>query len=184
MDHSSSSSAGSVHNMAVFHGSMSTSLFSAAWTPGNEGTYAATCIFLIVLAALFRGLLAAKGVLERRWLAQELARRYVVVEGRGSLAGSLAADPEAKKASLVLSENGAEENVVVVERRGAHANHARPWRLSVDPVRALVDTVIVGVGYLLMIAVMSMNYGYFLSVLGGTFIGTLLVGRWILPTEH
>jgi hypothetical protein len=35
-----------------------------------------------------------------------------------------------------------------------------------------------------MIAVMSMNYGYLLAVLAGTFIGTLGVGRWILPTEH
>lgn len=35
-----------------------------------------------------------------------------------------------------------------------------------------------------MLAVMSMNVGYFLSVLGGTFLGSLLVGRFISSTEH
>lgn len=35
-----------------------------------------------------------------------------------------------------------------------------------------------------MLAVMSMNVGYFLSILGGTFLGSLLVGRFILVTEH
>lgn len=35
-----------------------------------------------------------------------------------------------------------------------------------------------------MLAVMSMNVGYFLSVLGGTFVGSLLVGRFVLVSEH
>lgn len=35
-----------------------------------------------------------------------------------------------------------------------------------------------------MLAVMSMNVGYFLSVLGGTFLGSLLMGRFITATEH
>ncbi|KXX73781.1 Protein P80 [Madurella mycetomatis] len=168
--------------MAVFQTSMATSLYSASWTPGSAGTYAATCIFLIALAAVFRGLLALKWWQEQRWLDRELKRRYVVVNGKGPLAENLSRDSLAKNATMVLSENGVEESVVVV-RRPATA-HARPWRWSVDPVRAVIDTVIAGVGYLLMLAVMSMNVGYFLSVLGGTFLGSLLVGRFILTTEH
>ena len=50
--------------------------------------------------------------------------------------------------NLVVSENGVEENVVVVKRKGA-GEGLRPWRVSVDPVRAALDTVIAGVGYLL-----------------------------------
>ncbi|VBB73506.1 Putative protein of unknown function [Podospora comata] len=166
--------------MAIFQNSMSTSLFSTKWTPTNAGAYAGTCIFLIILAVIFRGLLAFKSWQELRWLDKEMNRRYVVVNGKAPLAENLSRDSLGKAA--VLSENGVEENVVVVQRRTG--SHARPWRLSVDPVRAVIDTVVAGVGYLLMLAVMSMNVGYFLSVLGGTFLGSLLVGRFISSTEH
>jgi hypothetical protein len=132
--------------MSVFQTSMATPLYSTAWTPTNNGTYAATCIFLIVLGALFRGLLAAKWWQENRWLDRELNRRYVVVNGKAPLAENLSRDSLAKHGNVVLSENGVEENVVVVKKR---TFSARPWRLSVDPVRAAIDTVIAGVGYLL-----------------------------------
>ncbi len=31
---------------------------------------------------------------------------------------------------------------------------------------------------------MTMNVGYFLSILGGTFLGSLLVGRFLAATEQ
>ncbi|KAL2017049.1 hypothetical protein VTK56DRAFT_2661 [Thermocarpiscus australiensis] len=167
--------------MAVFQTSMATSLYSAGWTPTTAGTYAATCIFLVALAAALRGLLALRAWQESRWLDRELNRRYVVVSGKAPLAETLSRDSLAKSMTMVLSENGVEENVLVVRKR---TSHPRPWRWSVDPVRALIDTVIAGVGYLLMLAVMTMNVGYFLSILGGTFLGSLLVGRFILVAEH
>lgn len=132
--------------MSVFQTATATPLYSTAWTPNSTGTYAATCIFLIMLAALFRGLLAAKWWQENRWLDRELNRRYVVVNGRAPLAENLSRDSLAKHANMVLSENGVEENVMVVKKR---TFGPRPWRLSVDPIRAVIDTVIAGVGYLL-----------------------------------
>ncbi len=35
-----------------------------------------------------------------------------------------------------------------------------------------------------MLAVMTMNVGYFMSVLGGVFLGSLAVGRYGSMTEH
>ena len=35
-----------------------------------------------------------------------------------------------------------------------------------------------------MLAVMTLNVGYFLSVLGGHFLGELLVGRFTQMEEH
>ncbi|KAL1882061.1 hypothetical protein VTK73DRAFT_2470 [Phialemonium thermophilum] len=165
--------------MAVFQTNMATSLYSTAWTPSSTGSYAGTCIFLIVLAALMRGLLALKWWQEDRWLDRELNRRYVVVNGRPPLSQTLSRDSLAKH--MMLSENGVEEDVMVVQKRTVHK---RPWRLSVDPIRALIDMVIAGVGYLLMLAVMTMNVGYFMSVLGGTFLGSLLVGRYATISVH
>ncbi|KAK0615787.1 Ctr copper transporter [Bombardia bombarda] len=175
MDDSSSS----MSHMAIFQTAMATPLYTTNWTPTSTGTYAATCIFCIALAAIFRGLLALKSVQETKWLDAELNRRYVVVNGKAPLAQTLSHDSLAK--TLVLSENGVEENVMVVQRR---TSRARPWRVTVDPIRAALDTVIAGVGYLLMLAVMSMNVGYFLSVLGGTFLGSLIIGRYTTSAEH
>lgn len=130
--------------MAIFQTDIATSLYSAAWTPRNAGAYAGTCIFIIALAMLFRALLAFKGWQEERWLDGELNRRYVVVNGRESLSRQVSRDSMAKR--MVLSENGVEEDVMVLKKKH---NHVRPWRLSVDPLRALLDMVIAGVGYLL-----------------------------------
>ena len=35
-----------------------------------------------------------------------------------------------------------------------------------------------------MLAVMTFNVGYFLSVLGGTFLGSLVAGRYSEPPDH
>ncbi|KUI62574.1 hypothetical protein VP1G_09693 [Cytospora mali] len=165
--------------MVSFQNSMSTTLYSERWTPSSAGAYAGTCIFLIALAAIFRGLFALRALQEGRWLDQELNRRYVVVNGKQSVRDDVSRD--SLKQNMFLSANGIEEEVMVVKKKHSHV---RPWRLSVDPVRAVIDTVIAGVGYLLMLAVMTMNIGYFVSILGGTFLGSLASGRYAVLSEH
>ncbi len=130
--------------LSVFQTNMMTPLYSLAWTPETVGAYAGTCIFLIVLATALRGLMAVKAWQENRWLDAELNRRYVVVQGKLPLAEQVSRDSLAKR--MTLTENGVEEDVMVLKKRHSHV---RPWRLSVDPQRALIDTVIAGVGYLL-----------------------------------
>ncbi|KAM4065097.1 ctr copper transporter family protein [Hirsutella rhossiliensis] len=166
-------SMGSMMMTMVFQTNMETALYSNSWTPRSPGAYAATCLFLIALAVIGRLLLAAKSLQEARWLDRDTNRRYIASNGRMQLAEYITRDPDAKQ--MTLSENGIEESVVVVGRKGTIA---RPWRLSVDPVRAVMDTILAGVGYLLMLAVMTMNVGYFLSVLAGVFVGSLAVGRY------
>ncbi|KAI0802463.1 Ctr copper transporter [Xylaria sp. FL0064] len=173
MDMGSSSSSHDSMHMSVFNNNMMTALYSEAWTPSTAGAYAGTIIFLIFLSAFFRLLLAGKARAEARWLDAEMKRRYVVVQGKLPVSEQISRDDLSKR--VTLTENGIEENVFVVQRR---EHIYRPFRLSVDPLRAAFDTVITGVGYLLMLAVMTVNVGYFLAVLGGTFLGSLLVGRY------
>jgi len=167
--------------MAIaFQNSQLTSLYSAAWTTTNSRSYAGSCIFLIVLAIVNRCLLAAKTGIERRWVAAALARRYILVAGQKPESERIEQDPDAK-AHTLISAQGVEEKVKVVRRT---SRGPIPWRFSVDVPRALLLVVISGVGYLLMLAVMTLNVGYFLSVLAGFFIGELVVGRFVAFDEH
>lgn len=140
------SSSGSGMSM-VFTNTYSTPLFSSTWTPSSSGTYAGTCIFLIVLAIIDRCLIAFKATMERHWLAAHLQRRYVAIAGKTTEAGRIDSDPDAKMASLVTAQ-GVEESVKIVHNI---SQGPIPWRFSVDLPRALMFLCIAGVSYLLYV---------------------------------
>lgn len=158
--------------MTFFNG-ITTKLYISIWAPKSISGYIATCFFLIALSSMSRFLLAAKLWLETTWKNAELNRRYVTAAGKVPISEQISMNPAARQ--MVLSGNGMEEDVIVVEKK---ALHVRPWRITVDPIRALMDTIIMAVGMLIMLAVMTMNIGYFISVLIGTFIGSIIIGRF------
>jgi len=164
----------------VFFNSHTTPLYSLKWAPASTGGYAGTCIFLVILSVVFRSLFAVKHILEARWLDRAWNRRYIVVQDKTPVSEELRRDPDAKQA--VLSANGVEEHVRVVHKT---ARGVQPWRFSVDLPRAVLVTFMAGLGYLLMLAVMTFNIGYFLSVLAGVFVGEVAVGRYsTMSHEH
>ena len=145
MDMSTNTTSMSMSTMSMtFFTATTTPLYSSMWSPTSVGGYAGTCIFLIILATIFRGLLAVKAWKEAAWLDAEFNRRYVTVAGKLPKTERISADSDSKR--MILTENGVEEDVVVVKKRSMGV---RPWRITTDPVRALIDTVIAGVGYLL-----------------------------------
>jgi copper transporter 1 len=102
--------------MMVFFTSTSTPLYSKDWTPGSAGVYTATCIFLITLAVISRGLLAARCRFSKVW----------------SRTGS----------------NEFWKNTSDLEL-GAAGRPREPWRINKALARAILDTILAGVGYLL-----------------------------------
>lgn len=59
--------------MMVFFSSTSTPLYSETWMPTSAGAYAGTCIFLVVLSAIFRALIAIRMNLAQ--LMSDLSRK-------------------------------------------------------------------------------------------------------------
>ncbi|KAK6007615.1 hypothetical protein QM012_004429 [Aureobasidium pullulans] len=182
-DMSSMSGMGSMS--MVFTTVHNTPLYSKAWTPTSTGAYAGTCIFLIVLAILSRLLQAWRHTLEQNFHDRAMNRRYVVV--RGEREGEQAPDEseaakESSEKQAILTSRGLDEKVRVITA-SSRSKETTPWRISTELPRACVYTLQAGLGYLLMLAVMTLNVGYFLSVLAGLFVGELAIGRYASPVE-
>ncbi|KAI1089571.1 Ctr copper transporter family-domain-containing protein [Rostrohypoxylon terebratum] len=144
----------------TFFVSSTTSLFFKAWTPTTSAEYAGTCIFLIVLAVVMRFMLALKPIFEKSI--------WNTAVGPG---GELVPDEEAGFHK--------EEMPTQSPLMRAYGDIRKRWaarRFSTSLGRASFELSLAIVGYLLMLAVMTMNIGYFLAVLGGLFLGTFLVG--------
>ncbi|KAF2196509.1 hypothetical protein GQ43DRAFT_459093 [Delitschia confertaspora ATCC 74209] len=175
----SSTSSGMQGMSSTFFSGTTTPLYSAQWVPSTAGAYAGTCIFLIIFAMLFRGGFALKHYLEIRWLASARKRKYVVVADKTPISEQIKAD--ADSTTGILTTNGVEESIRLIQ---APISHVQPWRFSVDFPRALLVMVLVGCAYLLMLAVMTFNVGYYISIVGGTFIGELIFGRYSQAWGH
>ncbi|KAK8104588.1 uncharacterized protein PG998_011621 [Apiospora kogelbergensis] len=158
----------------VFFQSATSPLFSKAWTPAGTGSYAGTCIFLVVLAALHRVLIAVRNIVFCDPSVPSL-RGHPKLERRSS--------------SMEVQEGAVDPAVVTyrlryglgrdgVMTRIRCALRDNPFRIATETARAFSELVTSGIGYLLMLAVMTMNVGYFLSVLGGIFLGAFLAGRF------
>ncbi|KAI4163558.1 MAG: hypothetical protein LQ342_002830 [Letrouitia transgressa] len=173
MEHSHSHAVESnAHPMSmVFTTSTSTPLYSLAWTPNSTGKYAGTCIFLIIFAFIYRALIVGKSILQRRRLEKERTRRVPVRKSASASPPAEPDNPDTKRTKTASDNSGVQRSTFAV----------KPWRFSVELPRAAYNTLTTGVGYLLMLAVMTLNVGYFLSVLGGTLVGELVFGPYFSP---
>lgn len=149
MSHSNSDSSGMSMSMSmVFTTDHSTPLYSSQWTPTSTGSYAGTCIFLIVLAIISRLLQAYRHVLEVKWHDKAVQRRYIVLAGDSPEQRERQAVNSEKHEEATLTARGVDERVKVL-RTSRTGIETQPWRFSTDLPRACIFTVQAGVSYLL-----------------------------------
>lgn len=106
----------------------------------------------------------------RAMLAMKPILEMTLWNGAVGHRGELIPDDEAGYHKDVTAQPPAKRMCSVVRKRWV------AWRFTTSLSRASFELALATVGYLLMLAVMTMNVGYFLAVLGGLFLGTFIVG--------
>ena len=119
----------STANMPMtFFTSTTTPLYTSAWTPKTPAQYAMTCLFLVLLCVVFRGLLAARGNMP--WLLAFVSPK------KGT--------PE--EVSCCAEEDGLQKTFRGELAADSHGNPSKVWEVL---LRALLDTSLAIFSYLL-----------------------------------
>ncbi|KAF1955924.1 hypothetical protein CC80DRAFT_414608 [Byssothecium circinans] len=147
-------------------------LWFTQWVTKTPTAYAFTLIFLFALGMFNRFLSALKSQLERRWDK---------VTDRGHTNTSLHHD--AQEELEPLSPMTRTEHEVAIEkvdkrRRRRFWVPNAPWSAKRDGVRAMFEFTRAVIGYILMLAVMTYNIGFFFAVTGSVLLGELVFGRY------
>jgi hypothetical protein len=125
------------HHMAMttasmpmtFFTSITTPLYTTAGTPKTPAQYAMTCLFLVLLCIVFRGLLAARGNMP--WLLDLISPKKDTPE----------------EVSCCAEEDGLQKSFRGEMASGNHDNKpSKVWEIL---LRALLDTSLAIVSYLL-----------------------------------
>ncbi|OKL60879.1 hypothetical protein UA08_03734 [Talaromyces atroroseus] len=129
----------------TFFTSARTPLYSTTWTPINDGQYAGTCIFLIVLAAILRFILALRPILEAHVWNDGVRNNSHFLHDHARIEQQQTSGPVSNSFSNVKND---------ITSRWSE------WRVNPAAGRATYELVIAGIAYLLMLAVMTMNHQY------------------------
>ncbi|KLU92767.1 hypothetical protein MAPG_11708 [Magnaporthiopsis poae ATCC 64411] len=158
----------SAMSMTFFH-SASTPLFWDWWKPSGAQQYAATCVFLIVLAAVTRILFAVRPLIHARCRGSSGTRHYCLPLNQDK---QTMTHHNATTEELLPSDDKTgglnEKDPETVAPKAATGIASRWWNSATVGerlLRASCEAVLVCLGYFLMLAVMTMNIGYFVSVL-------------------
>ncbi|KAH9964447.1 Ctr copper transporter [Russula dissimulans] len=141
--------------MPYFHFTGGDHLFFKSWRPSSRGAIAGASIALVVLAVLERLLYATRGVMDGRW------RRRALVSSTTNPAGN---------------ENGTSPSA----KRSHNVRKGRtipPFDLSRDSARGALYSLQALLAYVLMLAVMTFQAAYIISIIVGLGLGEVLFGR-------
>ncbi|KAL5495345.1 hypothetical protein ACEPAI_808 [Sanghuangporus weigelae] len=164
MDHSSSDSSDSMTMMMMtpyLHFSGGDNLFFKDIAPGSKGAIAGAAIILFFLAAFERYIVAMRSVMEARW--GERAR--ALVQSQVYLQNNHSAD--------VIKTSQASLPPPSVSRRRI----IPPFIWSHDISRGAMHTLQSFLHFALMLAVMTFQAAYIITIIAGLGVGEIVFGR-------
>ncbi|KIM98427.1 hypothetical protein OIDMADRAFT_20079 [Oidiodendron maius Zn] len=178
-------------------------LFFTEWTTTTIAAYVATIICLFFLTLLNRFLGALKFQTERAWLDQTQKRNTLLLPPGGRNTRPFFKAKSSPIPPYMIRENDSECDPLTVQMNGESANVWSPkeqgpvsrrmtlrwmlgdwqpsgrWNIKKDGLRAILEFTRAFIGYILMLAVMTLNLGIFFTVLGGILVGELIFGRYM-----
>ncbi|CAE7157430.1 unnamed protein product [Rhizoctonia solani] len=192
MDMGGSSSSSSSETMGMMipylHFTGGDYLFFDTVAPTSKGAIAGACIALAVLAILERAVAGARGIFaiyvahHQKILVQqkEASGRFAFTQTRLPLEGKIAETEGSTTATDSRASPASCTQPLANQRRRSMA----PLLWSYELVRGGLFVVQSFFIYAIMLAVMSFNAAYIISIIVGTGIGEVLFGRFSVEQTH
>nr|AFU72291.1 copper transport protein CTR3 [Amanita strobiliformis] len=160
-------SGSSMNQMSSFHFKLiGDTLWFQAWTPDSPGTVAGACLGLFFLAIFERWIAAARATAEWSW--NRSAQLAVSERPNRSKEPTHQKFPVNKHSHLILKS---------LSLRGGP--FSPPFIPSHDIARGALQAVQTALTFLFMLAIMTFQIGFFISVSLGAGVGEMMFGRHI-----
>ncbi|CEL57544.1 CTR copper uptake transporter [Rhizoctonia solani AG-1 IB] len=163
---------GGVMMIPYLHFTPGDALFFKEWVPKSSGAVGGACVGLFVLAILQRCISAMRGVMEQHWKQRSdalVAARFV------RMRDSVSADKESEQNTSLTGQSKAP---------AISKPTLPPFIWSHELARGGMQILQSFFGYALMLAVMSFNAAFIISILLGLGVGEILFGRFAHGMAH
>jgi len=156
----------------------SDSIWFQEWVPASHGALVGACIGLFILGMLERLFSGMRGVLETYWRRKTDAILYRKYSSTVKLPSFSKSENEFSPLETLESNSTSDVSTIVVRRL------LPPFILGHELSRAVLRTMQSGVGFAVMMAVMTFNASYIISIMLGIFTGEMLFGRFSSLLDH
>ncbi|KLO18684.1 hypothetical protein SCHPADRAFT_819296 [Schizopora paradoxa] len=158
--------------LPYLHFTTGDNLFFLGWVPKSTGAMIGACIALFLLAIIERWIAACRSLMEAHWRKRSKAR----LEARHARTFSTDSDEKDEK-----MEKDVEVVVPVLPHSSGSILSRRnipPFVPSQDIVRGIVFVGQAALGYAFMLAIMTFQAGFIISIAVGLGVGETLFGRY------
>ncbi|THH02508.1 hypothetical protein EW026_g394 [Hermanssonia centrifuga] len=155
-------------------------LFFKSVRPSSHGAVAGACLVLIIVAILERWVSAIRGVLEVHWVRSArtiIAGRFAKFQS--TALSNTSVSMSTKELDVASEVDGAQGNLSDKElpHGGRVSRSSPPFIASHDVPRGLAFAFQALLAYILMLAVMTFQAAYIISIVVGLGIGEIMFGR-------